>query len=112
MIFDFDLTDAPERRTSVYNAPGNINSSLIVSAPSGRFYHYINPKKRAEHAYLYIADGPSGCRGKRVPRGGAFLFFILFMQHTQHTLLFFVQSYKSKKFLKNLLTRTRKYDII
>ena len=37
MIFDFDLTDAPERRTSVYKAPGNINSSLIVSAPYTAF---------------------------------------------------------------------------
>ena len=35
MIFDFDLTDAPERHISVYNAPGDINSSLIVSAPCG-----------------------------------------------------------------------------
>ena len=33
MIFDFDLTDASERRISVYKAHGNINSSLIVSAP-------------------------------------------------------------------------------
>ena len=37
MIFDFDLTDAPERRTSVYNARGSINSSLIVSAPCEAF---------------------------------------------------------------------------
>ena len=78
MIFDFDLTDASERRISAYNALGSINSSLIVSA---------------------------SCRAVRRscvrPPGGrllAFLFFILFMQHTQHTLLFFVQSYKSKKF--------------
>ena len=35
MILYFDLTDAPERRTSAYNAPGDINSSLIVSAPCG-----------------------------------------------------------------------------
>ena len=35
MIFDFDLTDASERRTSVYNARGSINTNLIVSAPCG-----------------------------------------------------------------------------
>ena len=32
MIFDFDLTDAPERHISVYNARGSINTNLIVSA--------------------------------------------------------------------------------
>ena len=32
MILDFDLTEAREGATSVYNAPGSINSSLIVSA--------------------------------------------------------------------------------
>lgn len=89
MILDFDLTNASKRHVSAYNAPGNINSSLIVSAPSGRFYHYINPKKRAEHAYLYIADGPSGCRGKRVPRGDAFLFFYTFYAtYTTYALIF------------------------
>ena len=33
MILDFDLIDASERRISVYNAPGSINSNLIISAP-------------------------------------------------------------------------------
>ena len=35
MILDFDLIDASERRTSVYNARGSINTNLIVSAPCG-----------------------------------------------------------------------------
>ena len=33
MIFDFDLTDAPERHVSAYNAPGSINSSLTIKTP-------------------------------------------------------------------------------
>lgn len=33
MILDFDLADASERPASVYNALGDINSSLTVSAP-------------------------------------------------------------------------------
>lgn len=37
MILDFDLTDAPKRPISVYNAPGNINSSLIISASHRAF---------------------------------------------------------------------------
>ena len=61
MIFDFDLTDAPERHVSAYNAPGSINTKLIVSAPSGRFYHYINPKKRAEHTYKYTFSMYNQC---------------------------------------------------
>ena len=42
MIFDFDLTDAPERRTSVYNARGSINTNLIVSAPCGAFSRLVS----------------------------------------------------------------------
>ena len=33
MILDFDLTDAREGAINAYNAPGSINSNLIVSAP-------------------------------------------------------------------------------
>ena len=42
MILDFDLADASERRTSVYNAPGNINNNLIVSAPCEAFWRLLD----------------------------------------------------------------------
>ena len=32
MILDFDLADASERRISVYNARGSINTNLSLSA--------------------------------------------------------------------------------
>ena len=33
MILYFNLTDAPERHVSAYNAPGSINSSLTIKTP-------------------------------------------------------------------------------
>ena len=42
MILDFDLADAPERRINVHNVPGNINSSLIISAPCGAFWGLLS----------------------------------------------------------------------
>ena len=41
MILDFDLTEASERPVSVHNASGNINSSLIVSAPCRAFWRLV-----------------------------------------------------------------------
>lgn len=35
MILYFDLTDAREGAINAYNAPGSINTNLIVSAPCG-----------------------------------------------------------------------------
>lgn len=41
MILDFDPADASKRHISVNNAPGNINSSPIVSAPCGAFWRPV-----------------------------------------------------------------------
>ena len=64
MIFDFDITEARKGAVSVHNALGSINTNLSLSAPcrrSERFYHYINPEKRAEHAYKYTLSMYNQC---------------------------------------------------
>ena len=125
MIFDFDLTDAPERRTSAYNALGSINTKLIVSAPCRACtrlvdglsaFIIIQIRRSTPNTRIIIHCHPAirlACvRLARPPGGDAFLFFIIFMQHTQYTLLFFVHIAKSQFFSKNLLTISEKYDII
>ncbi len=42
MILDFDLTEAREGSVSVNKVPGNINSSLTVSAPCGAFSRLVS----------------------------------------------------------------------
>ena len=96
MILDFDSTEASEGSVSVYNGHGDINSS--------------HPAIRL--ACVRLAGFCWRASGWRVPPGDAFLFFILFMQHTQYTLLFFVHIAESQFFSKNLLTISEKYDII
>ena len=76
MILDFDSAEAPE----VY-----ILQYIITAGYQQDVSHPVDASR--------LSAGR-----ERVPRGDAFLFFILFMQHTQHTFLFFMQSYKSKKF--------------
>ena len=49
--------------------------------------------------YRRASGYPAGAVGAS-PGGDAFLFFILFMQHTQYTLLFFVHIAKSHFFQK------------
>lgn len=41
MILDFDSAEAREGSVSAYNAPGNINTNLIVSAPCGAFSRLV-----------------------------------------------------------------------
>ena len=75
MILDFDIADASEGAVSVHNAYNNI---IVVYRSD------------------IVSSYPAVVRA--IPAGIAFFIFIFFMQHTQYTLLFFVQSYNSKKF--------------